>query len=179
MASPVFGRPEAAGAKKLWIVAAGPEPHIRACRPVFDAIGQGTLEVGEDASAANVVKIAGNFLLVAAIEAMGEAFALVEKHGVDPALFHEILNGKLFRSPIYESYGKLILSGVFEPAGFRLQHGLKDVRLALRAGEESATPLPLASLVRDHYLSALAHGWKDLDWAALAMVAARDAGIDS
>ena len=178
VAAPVFGRPDAAQAAKLWIVAAGPTDAIERCRPLFDAMGQGVEVVGEDPPVANVVKLAGNFVLASAIEALGEAFALVRKHGVDPKRFLEIANGRLIRSPVYENYGNLIASERYEPAGFKLQHGLKDVRLALAAGEEVTTPLPLASLLRDHYLMAMARGWSDLDWAALAKLSAVNAGLE-
>jgi 3-hydroxyisobutyrate dehydrogenase-like beta-hydroxyacid dehydrogenase len=177
VAAPVFGRPEAAEAKQLWVVAAGPPGAIERCRPLFDAVGQGTIAVGDDPPRANVIKIAGNFLLVAAIEALGEAFALVRKHGIAPAELLDVVNGRLFRSPIYENYGKLIAAERYEPAGFKLKYGLKDVRLALAAADEVAAPMPLASLMRDRYLSAVARGWSDIDWAALARVAATDAGL--
>jgi len=178
VAAPVFGRPEAAQAAKLWIVAAGPAAALERCRPLFDALGQGVEIVGDDPAAASVVKIGGNFLLAAAIEAMGEVFALVRKHGIDPARFIEVVNGRLLRSPVYENYAKLIVAGRWEPPGFKLRHGLKDVRLALVAGDEVDTPLPLASLMRDRYLSAVAWGWADLDWAALARVSAVEAGME-
>src|SRR3954451_6784749 len=176
VAAPVFGRPEAAEAAKLWIIAAGPGDAIERCGLVFDAMGQGVEIVGNDPPMANVMKLAGNFLLASAIEAMGEAFALVQKYGIEPARFLEILNGRLFRSPIYENYGKLIAERRWEPAGFKLRHGLKDVRLALSAAEEVTTPMPLGSLMRDHYLSALARGWGDNDWGALARVVEENAG---
>ena len=176
--APVFGRPDAARAAKLWIVAAGPGEAIDRCQPLFQAMGQGVEVVGDDPVRATVVKIAGNFLLAAAIEAMGEAFALVRKHGVEPARFLEIVNGRLLRSPVYENYGKIIAEQRFDPPGFRLRHGLKDARLALAAGDDVAAPLPIASLARDHYLTAMARGWGDLDWAALARVSAVAAGLD-
>jgi len=134
--APVFGRPDAARAAKLWIVAAGPGEAIDRCQPLFQAMGQGVEVVGDDPVRATVVKIAGNFLLAAAIEAMGEAFALVRKHGVEPARFLEIVNGRLLRSPVYENYGKIIAEQRFDPPGFRLRHGLKDARLALAAGDD-------------------------------------------
>lgn len=177
VAAPVFGRPEAAEAKKLWIVAAGPAGAIERCRALFDAMGQGTIPAGEEPARANVIKIAGNFLLAAAIEALGEAYALARKYGVAPSELLEIVNGRLFRSPIYENYGKLIAAERYEPAGFKLKYGLKDVRLALAAADEAAVPLPLASLMRDRYISAVARGWSESDWAALARVAAADAGL--
>ena len=176
VAAPVFGRPEAAAGAKLWIIAAGEAENIERCRPVFGLIGQGVEVVGDDPAMANVLKLAGNFLLASAIEALGETFTLVQKYGIEPGRFLEILNGRLFRSPIYENYGKLIAERRWEPAGFKLRHGLKDVRLALSAAEEVTTPLPLASLIRDHYLSALARGWGESDWAALARVLEENAG---
>jgi 3-hydroxyisobutyrate dehydrogenase-like beta-hydroxyacid dehydrogenase len=178
VAAPVFGRPEAAQAAKLWIVAAGRADTLERCRPLLDALGQGVEVVGDDPPKANVVKIGGNFLLAAAIEAMGEAFALVRKHGIDPARFIEVVNGRLLRSPVYENYAKIIVGGHWTPPGFKLRHGLKDVRLALGAGDEADAPLPLASLMRDRYLSAMAWGWADADWAALARVSAVEAGVE-
>ena len=176
VAAPVFGRPDAAEAKKLWIVAAGPPDALERCRPVLDAMGQGVIVAGDDPPRANVIKLAGNFMLAAAIEAMGEAFALARKHGVAPAELLDVVN-RLFRSPIYENYGKLIAEQRYEPAGFKLKYGLKDIRLALQAAEEATAPMPLASLMRDRYLSAVARGWADIDWAGLARVAAADAGL--
>lgn len=178
VAAPVFGRPEAAAAAKLTVVAAGPADAIERCRPLFEAMSQAVEVLGEDAPAANVLKIGGNFLLAAAIEAMGEAFALVRKHGIDPARFIGIVNGRLLRSPVYENYGRIIVEGRFDPPGFRLRHGLKDARLALAASDEVDAPLPIAGILRDHYLSAMAWGWGDADWAALARVSAVEAGID-
>ena len=174
LAAPVFGRPEAAEAKKLWIVVAGPAAAIDRCRPLLDAMGQGTIAVGEDPARANVIKLAGNLLIAAAIEAMGEAVALARKYGIAPAELLDVVNGRVFRSPLY---GKLIAAERYEPAGFKLKHGLKDARLALAAGDEVAAPLPLASLLRDHFLSAVARGWQDIDWAGLARVCAADAGL--
>jgi len=177
VAAPVFGRPEAAAAKQLWIVAAGPADALTRCRPVLDALGQGVIVVGDDPPHANVIKLAGNFLLAAAIEAMGEAFALGRKYGIAPADLLDIVNGRLIRSPIYENYGKLIAEERYEPAGFKLKYGLKDIRLALGAAEQVAAPMPLASLIRDRYLAGIARGWGDVDWAALARIAAVDAGL--
>jgi 3-hydroxyisobutyrate dehydrogenase-like beta-hydroxyacid dehydrogenase len=177
VAAPVFGRPQAAEAKQLWIVAAGPPNAIERVRPLLDAMGQGVVIAGTDPARANVIKLAGNFLLAAAIEAMGEAFALARKYDVLPADLLDIVNGRLFRSPIYENYGKLIASERYEPAGFKLRYGLKDVRLALAAADDVAAPMPLASLIHDRFLSGLARGWGDSDWAALARVAAADAGL--
>lgn len=177
VAAPVFGRPQAAAAKQLWIVVAGPAAAVERCRPLFDAISQGTTVAGEEPPRANVIKLAGNFLLAAALEAMGEAFTLARKHGVPPAELLDVVNGRLFRSPIYENYGTLIAEERWQPAGFKLRHGLKDMRLVLDAADAASAPMPLASLMRDRFVSAVARGWADVDWAALARVAAADAGL--
>jgi 3-hydroxyisobutyrate dehydrogenase-like beta-hydroxyacid dehydrogenase len=181
VAAPVFGRPEAAAAAKLWIVAAGPGEVIERVRPLLEALGQGTEIVGDDPPAANVIKIGGNFVLASVLETLGEAFALMRKHGVEPTRFLEILNGRLLRSPVVENYGKLVAAGRWEPPGFKLRHGLKDIRLALAAGDEVEVPLPVASLIHDRYLTAMAWGWADLDWAALARVSevmSQEPGVD-
>src|SRR5207245_1087373 len=141
---------------------AAPAHAVGRCRPRGDAMGQGVSAAGDDPPRANVIKIAGNFLLAAAIEALGEAFALARKYGVAPAELLDVVNGRLFRSPIYENYGKLIAEERYEPAGFKLRYGLKDVRLALEAADEATVPMPLASLMRDRYLSAVARGWGDV-----------------
>jgi 3-hydroxyisobutyrate dehydrogenase-like beta-hydroxyacid dehydrogenase len=177
VAAPVFGRPDAAQAAKLWIVAAGAAEVIERCRPLFAVLGQGVEVVGAEPPKANVVKLAGNFLLASAIEALGESLALVRKHGVDPQRFLEIVNGRVVRSPVYENYGTIIVTQRYQPAGFKLRHGLKDVRLALAAGDEATAPMPLASLIRDQYLTAVARGWADIDWAGLARLSAVNAGL--
>ena len=177
VSAPVFGRPEAAAAKRLWIVAGGSTEAIARVRPLLDAMGQEVLIAGEAPAAANVVKIAGNLLLAGAVEALGESFALVRKHGVAAERFLEIVNGKVIRSPIYESYGGWIAAERYEPPGFTLKLGLKDVRLALAAGEEVAAPLPLASLIHDQALAAVARGWEQRDWAIIAQVSAVNAGL--
>lgn len=177
IAAPVFGPAQAAEEGKLWIVAAGPAEAIAHCRPILSSLGQGIIEVSEDVAAANVVKLAGNFLFAAIIEALAEVFVLLRKHSLDPAQFLEFMNGNIIRSPTYERYGKRILDEGYEPPSFRLRHALKDLRLVLGAAEEVAAPMPLASLIHDHYLSALARGWGEIDWTALARVAAEEAGL--
>ena len=176
VASPVLGRPDSAAGKNLWVMAAGPPDHVNRCRPLMDAIGRAVTVVGEEAWRANLTKIALNFMLASMLEAMGEAFALVRKSGVDLHQFLEILNG-FFNSPVYANYGSIIADRRFEPAGFRLALGLKDIGLALEAAQESAVPMPLASLIRDNYLHAIAHGHADTDWSAVAEVAAQNAGL--
>jgi 3-hydroxyisobutyrate dehydrogenase-like beta-hydroxyacid dehydrogenase len=177
IAAPVFGRPEAAAAAKLWIVAAGPADSIARCQPVFEAVSRGRSVVGVDPWLANAVKLAGNFLIAAALESMGEAFALVRKSGVDAGQFLEIVNSALFNSPLYAGYGAAVAKEQFEPAGFKLRLGFKDLRLAQDAAEAAAVPMPLAGVLRDRFLAAIARGEGDLDWAALARIAAVQAGL--
>jgi len=177
VAAPVFGRPDMAEAKKLWVLAAGPRKGIEAARPIMEAAGQGVIDLGDNPTAANSVKLAGNFMIAAMMETLGEAFAFVRKSGVGAEPFLEIMNGKIFRSPIYENYGSQIAQGRFEPAGFRLSLGLKDLRFVLAAAQAVGAPMPLASLIHDNYLGAVARGMGDLDWSALARVASANAGL--
>jgi len=176
VAAPVFGRPEAAAAAKLFVVAAGDPDAVARVSPVFDAIGQRTFVIAEDPTAASLVKISGNFLIASVIESLGEAMALVAKAGVDKELYLDILTSTLFDAPVYRTYGGLIAREEFEPAGFAATLGLKDVRLALAAGEELPVPLPVASLLRDRFLTLLATGGGDLDWSAVGALAAWEAG---
>ena len=177
LAAPVFGRPEAAAAAKLFVVAAGPAEQIERCRPLFDAIGQKTFLVGEEAHAANVIKLAGNFLITTVIESLGEAFAFGRRFGVDPHAFLDILTNSLFTAPVYRNYGSMIAADKFEPAGFKLPLGLKDNRLLLAAAEEVAVPMPIASLVHDRFVAALAQGLGEADWAAIARISYLNAGL--
>lgn len=176
LSAPVFGRPEAAESRNLLVVAAGPPDLVEHCRPLFDAVGRQTFVVGSDPWQANAAKLCGNFMIAATIEAFGEAFATLGKAGVSPHAFLEIMS-TLFGSPLYANYGRLIAGKEFEPAGFALRLGLKDTRLLLEAAGELAAPMPLASLIRDHLLSAVANGQADLDWSSVTRVIARNAGI--
>lgn len=178
VAAPVFGRPEAAEGAKLWVVAAGAPDAVDRCEPVFDAVGQGMFRVGEEPEKASVVKLAGNFMLAGMIEALGEAMALGRRHGVEAPKLLEVLTSTLFNLPVYRNYGGMIAEGRFEPAGFALRLGLKDVRLVLDAADEAAVPMPLASLAHDHLLSGVARGWGDLDWAGMGRVIAANAGLE-
>jgi 3-hydroxyisobutyrate dehydrogenase-like beta-hydroxyacid dehydrogenase len=177
VAAPVFGRPDAAAAAKLFIVPAGPAPTIQKCEPLFSAMGQKTFVMGADPVAANITKLSGNFLIATIIETLGEAIALTRKYGVDPQTYVDFLTGSLFSAPVFKTYGELIANQKFEPAGFKLRLGLKDVRLALAAGDSVAVPLPIASVVRDQALEGIANGMGDMDWSALAKVAALNAGL--
>lgn len=175
---PVFGRPEHAESKNLVVVAAGPGDLIDRCRPLFDAIGRGTFVVGDEPWQANVAKVCGNFMIISIIEAYGEAYATLRKAGVAPEAFLDVMTA-LIGSPILAMYGRIIAQEKFEPAGFALKLGLKDVRLVQAAAEECAAPMPLASLVHDHLLSALAQGQGELDWSSMTQVIARNAGLES
>jgi 3-hydroxyisobutyrate dehydrogenase-like beta-hydroxyacid dehydrogenase len=176
IAAPVFGRPEAAAAGRLFVVAAGASDAMDRASPLFEAVGQRTFVISEEPRAANLVKLSGNFLIASVIESLGEALALVSKGGVDKHLYLDILTSTLFSAPIYKTYGDLIAREKFEPAGFAVPLGHKDIRLVLAAGEELRVPLPLANLLRDRFLNLLAHGGEALDWSAAGALAARDAG---
>jgi 3-hydroxyisobutyrate dehydrogenase-like beta-hydroxyacid dehydrogenase len=176
VAAPVFGRPEAAQAAKLFVVAAGDPATLQTVSPVLDAIGQRTFVVAEQPEAASLVKLSGNFLIASVIESLGEAMALVGKAGVDKQQYLDILTSTLFGAPVYQTYGGLIARDEFEPAGFAATLGLKDVRLVLAAGEELRVPLPIASLLRDRFLTLLAGGGEALDWSAVGALAAWEAG---
>ncbi|MGD1077978.1 MAG: NAD(P)-dependent oxidoreductase [Candidatus Sulfotelmatobacter sp.] len=178
VAAPVFGRPDAAAAAKLFIVAAGPVKQIERCQILFDVIGQKTFVVDEEAPSANVIKLAGNFLIATVIEGLAEAFALVRKSGLDSNKFLEVLTGSLFAAPIVQNYGGMIAKGQFEPVGFKLPLGFKDNRLVLAAAEEAAVPMPMASLIHDRFVTAMAQGLSDGDWSAIARISFRDAGLE-
>ncbi|HZX70179.1 MAG TPA: NAD(P)-dependent oxidoreductase [Rhodanobacter sp.] len=178
VAAPVFGRPEAAAAAKLNILVAAKATLVEQVRPLLEAMGSRIWPLGEAPERANVAKIAGNFMLASAIESMAEATALTRAHGVSAADFLEVMTSTLFAAPAYQGYGKLIAGQQFKPAGFPLPLGLKDVSLALAAGEAARVPLPFAGVLRDSLLEALAAGDADLDWSALSMVAARRAHLD-
>ena len=179
ISAPVFGRPEAAAAAKLFIVAAGKPESVATCAPLFDVLGQRHFVIGERAPMANLVKITGNFLIASVIEGLSEGIALVSKAGIDPARFVDILTNTLFGAPVYKTYGALIAEERFQPAGFKAELGNKDVRLALSAAEELKVPMPLASLIADRFLTLIASGGAALDWSALALVAKRDAGDET
>jgi len=176
VAAPVFGRPEAAAAAKLVVVAAGDAAAIAEVRPLFDALGPKTFVVSDRAEKANLVKISGNFLLASVIESLGEALALVGKAGLDRRQYLDLITSTLFEVPVYKNYGRAIADRAFTPAGFAAPLGQKDVRLALAAAEELRVPMPIASLLRDRFLALLAKGGEELDWSAIGDLARQDAG---
>jgi 3-hydroxyisobutyrate dehydrogenase-like beta-hydroxyacid dehydrogenase len=178
VSAPVFGRPAAAAARQLWVLAAGEASDAQHCLPLLQAIGRGVTYLGESAPMANVVKLSGNLLIASMLESLGEAFALTRKAGVAPATFLEVFT-KVFgqSSLIFENYAKTIASERSQPAGFKASLGLKDLRLALSAGEALGVPLPLANLLCDQFDAALAEGHADQDWSVIARLAAQRAGL--
>ncbi|HEV7910165.1 MAG TPA: NAD(P)-dependent oxidoreductase [Methylocella sp.] len=176
VAAPVIGRPDAAAAGQLYVVAAGAPDAVKAAASLFDAIGQKTFVVSETPKDGNLVKLSGNFLIASVIESIGEAMALIGKAGIDRRQYLDILTSTLFDAAVYKTYGGLIADGKFEPAGFAAPLGAKDIRLTLAAAEDLRVPMPLASLLRDRFLTLLAHGGDKLDWSAIGQLAAKDAG---
>jgi len=177
VAAPVFGRPDAAAAAKLYVAAAGAPEALARVQPIFAAIGQRTFLLSDQPSAANLVKLSGNFLIASVIESLGEAVALVAKGGIEPEAYIELLTSTLFGAPVYKTYGGLIAEQKFSPPGFAAILGQKDVRLVLEAAETLNVPLPLASLLRDRFLALLAQpGGAALDWSAISTLARRDSG---
>jgi 3-hydroxyisobutyrate dehydrogenase-like beta-hydroxyacid dehydrogenase len=176
VAAPVLGRPDVARAGKLTIVAAGPAEAIDRMQPIFDAVGQKTWRIGSLPQQASVMKLAANFMLASAIETLGEASALLTGHGVAMQDFLDVITSSTFPGPVYQGYGQMIAEQRYEPALFKARLGLKDVRLALAAGDGVSTPLPIASVIRDSLLEALAHGGAEKDFAVLGQVALRRAG---
>jgi 3-hydroxyisobutyrate dehydrogenase-like beta-hydroxyacid dehydrogenase len=176
LSAPVFGRPDAAHAKKLVVVAGGPPELTERFRVLFEAMGRQVFIAGAEPWQANAVKLCGNFMIASMIETFGEAFATLRKAKVDPRLFLETMTA-LFGSPVYANYGRIIAEEQFDPPGFPVPLGLKDVRLMLETAQECAAPMPIASIVHDQLLSALAHGQAGLDWSSVSKVAARNAGL--
>jgi 3-hydroxyisobutyrate dehydrogenase-like beta-hydroxyacid dehydrogenase len=175
--SPVFGRPDAAAARKLAVCVSGKLSAKKRIEPIYPAISSSHFDFGDDPGSANIVKLCGNFLVASAIEGLSEALTLAEKNGIKRSDVADMLGKTIFACPVYQNYGKQIAELKFEPAGFRLTLGLKDVDLALQTASASATPMPIASLLHDRYVSAVAKGRADMDWSAVALGAREDAGL--
>jgi len=177
IASPVFGRPEAAEQAKLAVVVAGSKAGVERFKPLWEAIGQKLLVIGEQPSKANVVKLTGNFLIATVLESLGEAFAFARKSGVDATALLDFLTSTLFNAPVYKTYGALIVEGKHDHVGFALPLGFKDVRLVMQAAEARAVPMPIASVLHDRFVTAMARGYERMDWSVIGQVAAEDAGL--
>ncbi len=177
LCAPVFGRPEAAAAAKLYVVAAGDPADLEAARPALLALGQRVFAVGTTPSAACLLKLCGNFMILAAIESLAEAMALAEKGGIDPAQLLEVLTGTLFDSPVYRNYGRIMLERRFRPAGFAAPLGLKDMRLVAQSAETLRVPMPVLGVLRDHLLQTVATEGADADWSEIAAAVAKNAGL--
>jgi 3-hydroxyisobutyrate dehydrogenase-like beta-hydroxyacid dehydrogenase len=177
VSAPVFGRPAAAEAAKLFVVAAGATDALSTCQPLFDAVGQKSFTVGDHPPAANLVKLCGNFLILSAVEALAEAMTLAEKGGVPKVNLLEVLTGSLFGSPIYQTYGDILVKDGFRPAGFAAPLGLKDMNLVSQAATDTRVPMPVLAVLRDHLLSTIAREGEDIDWSAIGRIVAADAGL--
>ncbi|MCP5411918.1 MAG: NAD(P)-dependent oxidoreductase [Alphaproteobacteria bacterium] len=177
VSAPVFGRPDMAESAQLVLVAGGHGDALKPMQPVFDVIGSRTVVVSDEAWRANLFKICGNFMIASELEAIGEAFALLRKGGVDPAQFHDVMSGRLFTGAVFKNYGQMVLNHQYEPAGFLLTLGLKDVNLARTAAKGLMVDMPTADLLKAHYEQAIQWGWQDRDWSAIGEVPAKKAGL--
>jgi 3-hydroxyisobutyrate dehydrogenase-like beta-hydroxyacid dehydrogenase len=177
LCAPVFGRPEAAAAAKLFVVAAGDPADLQTATPLLNAVSQRVFYLGETPSTASLVKLCGNFMILSAIEALGEAMALAEKGGVAKTQLLEVLTGTLFDSPAYRTYGAIIAAERYKPAGFAAPLGLKDMRLVGQSADALRVPMPLLSLLRDHLLQTIAQEGEDIDWSAIALAIKKNAGL--
>jgi 3-hydroxyisobutyrate dehydrogenase-like beta-hydroxyacid dehydrogenase len=177
VAAPVFGNPDAARARQLFIIAAGAAADIERCRPIFAMLGQQTFVVGPHPASANLIKLAGNVMTATTLEMLGEVLALARKSGIDPERLLDILTATMFGSRVHRIYGAKIAAGLYASGGFVFPLALKDVRLALAEAEAAGVPMPSVSVVRDRLIAGIARGYADLDWSALGLVAAEEAGI--
>jgi 3-hydroxyisobutyrate dehydrogenase-like beta-hydroxyacid dehydrogenase len=177
LSAPVFGRPEAARAAKLFIAAAGDPLDLETAAPLFAAIAQRVFTVGAKPAAANLVKLCGNFMILASIEAMGEALALASKGGVGAQTLLEVLTGTLFDAPVFRNYGAILLQERYRPPGFAAPLGLKDMRLVGQSAEALRVPMPILNVLRDHLMQTIAIEGNDIDWSAIARTTAKNAGL--
>jgi 3-hydroxyisobutyrate dehydrogenase-like beta-hydroxyacid dehydrogenase len=175
--APMMGRPELVSAGTAGVFASGPETAMAKCRPLFEALGRKTFEGGADPEAATAMKIANNFVLGCAIEAMGEGFSLTRKYGVDTSVFYDVMTDGLFNCSAYKVYGKIMVDESYAKVGQMAVLGLKDANLALEAGNIASVPLPSGNVWRDRLIGAVAHGDGDKDWAVMALEQARASGL--
>jgi 3-hydroxyisobutyrate dehydrogenase-like beta-hydroxyacid dehydrogenase len=178
VSAPVLGRPDAAAAGQLGIVAGGPADAVKECEPLFQLLGRRTFEAGAKPEGAAAIKLTNNFVLGAAIEAMAEAFSLVRKYGVMPQILFDVMTDALFAAPAYKIYGKIMVDESYDKAGFMTLQGLKDLNLVLAAADQVRVPMPSANNVRDRLLGAVAHGDGEKDWAVIAREQARASGLE-
>jgi 3-hydroxyisobutyrate dehydrogenase-like beta-hydroxyacid dehydrogenase len=178
IAAPVLGNPDFAKARKLFVLAAGPRSALEKVRPLLERLGQRLFVIGEDAALANLVKLAANVLTATTLECMGEVLALLRKGGVDRHLAYDVLTNSLFDSQVHKTYGGKIVDERYSPPGMAVPLATKDLRLALAEAERAAVPMPAASLVHDRLVGMAARGWEGLDWSALGLLAAVDAGLN-
>ncbi len=178
VAAPVFGRPPAAAAAKMWIAQSGPQAAKERVRPLLSAMGQGLFDFGEEPGAANVVKLAGNFLIGCVIEGLAEAQTMAQKNGVERKALSDFLTQTIFGCGVYQNYSPVIAAGHCDQIGFLLRLGLKDMRLVLDTADRSNTPMPFAGILRDRFVSAVAKGRGDSDWTAIGLGVSEDAGLD-
>ena len=176
LSAPVFGRPDAAEAARLVIVAGGKPELVTRFKPVFESIGRAVFVAGEQPWQANLYKLCGNFMIASMMESLGETFATVRKAGADHNEFFNVMV-EMFGSPVYKNYGGSIAAEKFEPAAFALKLGFKDIRLVLEASQGLNVPMPMASVLRDQFISAMANGQEDMDWSSVAKIPARNAGL--
>ena len=177
VAAPVFGNPDAAKARQLFVIAAGAAADVERCRPLLDQLGQRTFVVGSDPAYANLIKLLGNMLTARTLEMLGEVVAVIRKRGLDPKPFLDILTSTMFGGLAHRTYGDKIIAGRYA-SGFLLRLALKDVRLALAEAESAGAPMPSVSVVRDRMITGVARGYADLDWSALGLIAAEEAGLE-
>jgi 3-hydroxyisobutyrate dehydrogenase-like beta-hydroxyacid dehydrogenase len=177
IAAPMMGRPELVTAGTAGVFASGPAAAMAKCKPLFDALGRKTFEGGDDPEAATAMKIANNFVLGCAMEAMGEGFALTRKYGVDTSVFYDVMTDGLFNCSAYKVYGKIMVDESYAKVGQMATLGLKDANLALEAGHLASVPLPSGNVWRDRLIGAVAHGDGDKDWAVMALEQARASGL--
>lgn len=179
VAAPVLGNPDLARDRKLFVLAAGRPDALDGVKPHLERLGQRLFVTGNDPSAANLMKLAGNVLTATTLESMGEVFALLRKGGVDQHLAFDVLTNSLFDSKVHRTYGGKIVDERYRPAGMVVPLAVKDVRLALAEAERESVPMPFASLVRDRLVGMMGRGWEQLDWSALGLLAAWDAGLET
>ena len=178
VAAPVLGNPDLARAKMLFVIAAGPAHAVAAVLPLLERLGQRVFSIGEDSGAANLMKLAGNVLTALTLEGMGEVIALLRKGGLDAHVAFDVLTGSLFDGKVHKTYGGKIVDEHYSPPGMTAPLAVKDLRLALAEAEREAVPMPAASLVHDRLVAMVAHGWAGLDWSALGLLAASEAGLE-